>query len=136
MRRSSLPAWVYLLMVFAAGSALGVVSDRLYTAKTVIANSMSTVPKSPAEFRQRYMEEIRSRLKLTGKQVSEVSQILDHTDKRMQAIHEPEMMAIHKDQVTEVRAILTDRQREEYDQMRKERQKKHEAEEQKQKSRN
>ncbi len=128
MRRSNLPAWVYLLMVFAAGSALGVVSDRLYTTKSVIANSKAA-PRNPAEYRQRYVDELRGRLKLDAKQVVELSGILDTTDKRMQALHEhyrPEMTAIHKDQVDEVHAILTEAQRVEYDKMRQERQKRRE----------
>jgi hypothetical protein len=133
MRKSSLSAWFYLLMVFAAGAALGVVSDRLYTAKTVIAKSKPTA----AEFRQRYIDELRTRLKLDAKQVVQLSDILDVTDKRMQDLHEryrPDMTAIHKSQVDQVHAILTDAQRAEYDKMRKERQLKREAEEAKEKA--
>jgi hypothetical protein len=125
MKRSAL---IYLLMVFIAGAALGVVSDRLYTAKSVIAKSKPTA----AEFRQRYIEELRTRLKLDAKQVTRLSEILDDTDKRMQELHErdrPDMIAIHKDQVDQVHAILTEPQRTEYDKMRKERQKRREAEE-------
>jgi uncharacterized membrane-anchored protein YhcB (DUF1043 family) len=128
MRKSSFSAWVYLLMVFAAGTALGVVSDRLYTAKSVIAKSKPTA----AEFRQRYVDELRTHLKLDAKQVTELSAILDDTDKRMQDLHEhyrPDMTAIHQDQVEKVHAILTEPQRAAYDKMRKERQRQREAEE-------
>lgn len=128
MRRSSFSAWVYLLMVFAAGSALGVVSDRLYTAKSVIAKSKPTA----AEFRQRYIDDLRTRLKLTPKQVKQLSQVLDETDKRMKDLHEryrPEMTAIHKDQVDKVHEILDDTQDVAYDKMRQERQRQREAEE-------
>ncbi len=129
MRKSSFSAWVYLLMVFAAGTALGVVSDRLYTAKTVIAKS--TRP-SAGEFRRKYIEDLRARLKLDDKQVTQLSQILDATDKRMKALHErysPEMTAIHKEQVDRVHEILNDTQDVAYDKLRQERQRQHEAEE-------
>lgn len=129
MKRSGFSAWVYLLMVFAAGSALGVVSDRLYTAKSVIAKS--TKP-SATEFRRRYIEDLRTRLTLDSKQVTQLSQILDDTDKRMKGLHDryrPEMTAIHKDQVEKVHAILNDTQDAAYDKMRLERQKQREAEE-------
>jgi hypothetical protein len=128
MRKSSFSAWVYLLMVFAAGSALGVVSDRLYTAKSVIAKSKP----SASEFRRRYIEDLRTRLSLDGKQVTGLSEILDNTDKRMQDLHEryrPEMTSIHQDQVEKVHGILTETQRAAYDKIRKERQRQREAEE-------
>ncbi len=121
-------AWLYLLMVFAAGAALGVMSDRLYTANTVIAKSKPAA----AEYRQRYISELRGRLKLDAKQVDQLSKILDTTDQKMQELHEryrPDMTAIHQDQVNQMHAILTEAQRTEYDKMRAERQKRRDAEE-------
>ena len=104
----------------------------------MIANSKAA-PKNPAEYRRRYIEELRTRLKLDAAQVTQLSEILDTTDRRMQDLHEryrPDMTAIHKDQVKQVHAILTEAQWAEYDKMRKERQQKRDAEEAREKAKN
>ena len=123
MRRTNVSAWVYLLIVFAGGAGLGAVADRLYTARSVAAKQ---------DPRQRYIEELRGHLKLSQDQTSKLSAILDATDQKMKDLHErdrPEMTAIHKQQVAQVQAILTEPQRAEYNRMRAERQKRREAEE-------
>ena len=129
MKRSSLSTWVYLLLVFASGVALGVFSDHLYTAKTVLAKTVAA-RNDPNEFRRKYMEEMRTRLKLDAKQVSTLSQILDETGVQMRDLHEkyrPEMTSIHNAQVDRVRRILTIDQRSEYQKMLDEREAKRQA---------
>ena len=131
MKRSSASAWVYLLLVFVGGAGFGFTADRFYTAKTVSADSRVAAPKSAAEYRQRYIEELHTRLHLEPTQVAKLTAILDDTDNRMKDLHEryrPEMTEIHKEQVKNVHAILTEKQSTEYDKMRAEHQKRREAE--------
>jgi hypothetical protein len=129
IKRSNFSAWVYLLLVFACGAALGVFSDHLYTTKTVVAKSIAT-KNDPNEFRRKYIDEMRMRLKLTAGQTSELSLILDETGAQMHDLHEkykPEMTAIHNAQVDRVKGILTDAQRSEYQKMMDEREAKRRA---------
>ncbi len=126
-----LPVWFYLLMVFAGGAGVGVFADRLYTAKTVRADTRAIPPRNPDDFRKRYVEELKKRLKLDTSQVEKLSGILTATQKRMHDLHErdrPEMTAIHQEQVDRVNEILTAPQRTEYDRMREEREKRRAAE--------
>jgi hypothetical protein len=81
---------------------------------------------SPQEFRQNYMEELRSKLKLDDVQVQKLGAIMDETKisfdaerKRGQAA----MRQIHDGQVASVRSILTDAQKPEFDKVHAEREK-------------
>jgi Spy/CpxP family protein refolding chaperone len=119
IKRSSVSTWVYLLLVFASGAALGVFSDHLYTTKTVLAKTV-TARSDSNEFRRKYIEEMRHRLKLNDGQVASLSRILDETDTQMHDLHQkyrPEMTAIHNVQVERVKVLLTDVQRSEYQSM-------------------
>jgi hypothetical protein len=130
MKRSSFSTWVYLLLVFSSGAALGVFSDHLYTTKTVNATSIAT-KNDPTQFRRKYVEEMRNRLKLDAKQVSTLSQILEETDVQMHDLHQkyrPEMTSIHNAQVDRVKGILTEPQRTEYQNILAEREARRKAE--------
>ncbi len=130
MKRSSLSTWIYLLLLFASGAALGVFSDHFYTTKTVLAKGV-TAKNDPNEYRRKYVEEMRARLKLDSKQVSSLGQILDDARSQMRDLHEkyrPEMTSIHNAQVTRVKGILTDTQLSEYQKMLDEREAKRAAE--------
>ena len=129
MKRSSISTWVYLLLVFSSGAALGVFSDHLYTTKTVLATSIAT-KNDPALYRRKYIEEMRNRLKLDSKQVATLSQILEETEVQMHDLHQkykPEMTSIHNAQVDRVKGILTEPQRNEYQNMLAEREAKRNA---------
>ena len=122
MRRTTLLTGLYLALVFLSGLVLGGFGVRLYTLKTVIASN----PKTPEEFRRQYVAEMRSRLKLTDQQVTELLPILDETRKRYHELHEknrPALKAIQNEQVGKIRSILNDGQRGEYEKMRAEREK-------------
>jgi hypothetical protein len=130
MKRSNTSTWVYLLLVFLSGAALGVFSDHFYTTKTVLAKSVAA-RNDPNEFRHKYIEDMRNRLKLDAKQISTLSQILDETDVQMHDLHQkyrPEMTSIHNAQVDRVKGILSDAQRTEYQKMLDEREAKRKAE--------
>jgi hypothetical protein len=130
MKRSSFSTWVYLLLVFASGAALGVFSDHIYTTKTVIAKS-NAPNRDPNESKRKHIEEMRTRLKLAPAQVTQLTLILDETRGQMHDVMEkykPEMESIHNAQVDRVKAMLSDTQRGEYVQMLAEREAKRAAE--------
>jgi hypothetical protein len=133
MKRSSLSTWIYLLLVFTSGAALGVFSDHLYTTKTVLAKSVSA-RNDPNEYKRKYMDEMKTRLKLDSAQVANLGQILDETGAQMHDLHEkykPEMVSIHNAQVDRVKGILTENQRSEYQKMLVEREAKRQADQKK-----
>ena len=124
MRRSSLTTSVYLLLVFLSGAVVGVLGHS-YAARSVSPN---TTPRNPEQYKRRYIEELRTRLKLNDDQVNQLSGILDETRRRFHEQHErakPEMDRIQNDQVSKVSALLSDAQRSEYEKMRAEREKRH-----------
>jgi Spy/CpxP family protein refolding chaperone len=111
---------LYVGLVFVSGALLGAFSHRLYTVSGVSANA----PRNPEEFRRRYMEEMKSRLKLTADQVTQLSAILDETRSRVRSTREsiePEIRKIRDEQQEKIHQILSADQRPEYDQMRLER---------------
>ena len=121
MKRSNLSSAIYLLLVFLSGTAVGGFAHRLYLMNTVRAES---APRSPEEFRRQYMGELQSRLNLTADQVTKVNEILDVTRRRYRDLHErskPEIKAIQDEQVESISAILTDKQRPQYQRFREER---------------
>lgn len=111
---------LYVGLVFVSGALLGAFSHRLYTVSGVSANA----PRNPEEFRKRYMEEMKSRLKLSADQVTKLSVILDETRARVRSTREsiePEIRQIRDEQQEKVHQILSADQRPEYDKMRQER---------------
>jgi len=121
MRRTSLTAGLYLVLLFFSGIAVGAFGLHLYT-NTVRATS----PRDPSEFRKKYIAELRTKLKLTDDQVNKLAPILDETRQRHRELmekHRPEMKAIQDDQVSKIRAILMDSQQSEYTKLLEEREK-------------
>src|SRR5258708_19852808 len=104
---------LYVGLVFVSGALLGAFSHRLYMVSGVSANA----PRNPEEFRRRYMEEMKSRLKLTADQVTQLSAILDETRSRVRSTRqsiEPEIRKIRDEQQEKVHPILSPDQRPEY----------------------
>src|SRR4051812_11925250 len=101
---------LYVGLVFLSGAVLGAFLHRLYTVSAVSANA----PRNPEEFRRRYMEEMKSRLKLTSDQVTALSTILDETRTRVRATRdsiEPDIQKIRDEQQAKVHEILRPDQR-------------------------
>lgn len=120
-KRSTLSAAVYLLLVFLSGALVGAFSYRLYTVNTVYSGRP---PRSPEEYRRKYVEETTARLKLSPDQVTSLQQILDATRQRYHDVHEryrPELKAIENEQYKNILSMLTEPQRAEYEKMRAER---------------
>ena len=124
MRRSQLPIVLSMLAVFLSGSLVGALAHRLYAAKTVYtANDR----RSPSEYRQRYLNEMKTRLSLDEPQTARLGEVLDRTRQRFHAFnekHKPEISAIHEEQVREIRGMLNADQQQRYEEYLKERESK------------
>lgn len=115
MNRSKLTIALYLLLVFLSGAVVGVVGHNVYDARVKAA-----VRLSPEEYRQKYVEELRSKVSLNADQVRQLDQILDRTEDRYREIKSrfrPEMKAIHESQVSAIRAMLSPEQLPKYNEI-------------------
>ena len=125
MPRTRLSAIFYLLLVFASGILVGVVSTRLYAVKASVP--ASTAPRTMAELRTSYMSEMRKRIPgVNDEQAAEVTKILDDTKKKFDEIRREERPLrdhIQQEQIDAIRAVLTDSQRPAFEAWRAERQK-------------
>jgi hypothetical protein len=121
MKRPGAIAAAYLLLTFCAGVAVGGLGFWLYETRTVKAD----VRKSTAEdYRKKYLEEMQSRLKLSQDQVHKLTAILDttrNTFRELNEKHRPEYKAVHDNQRGQIRAILEEPQKAEYEKMLQER---------------
>jgi len=121
MKRSNLVLAGYLLAVFLSGGVVGYLTHFLYARQSA---SDKTVPRTPDDYRHKYVEEMRSRLSLREEQVQQLNAVLDSTRLRYREFrerHKPEVNAIQEEQVSKIRALLTEPQRLEYEKMRAER---------------
>jgi hypothetical protein len=113
----------YVGLVFASGAVLGVFGDRLYNVSTVsgkIGGGKTGIKLSPEEFRKKRLEALKSSLSLSDEQVTRIGLVYDET----RALYEEEnkrsfpiLRSIDKNQIDKISAILTPKQREEYDQL-------------------
>jgi Spy/CpxP family protein refolding chaperone len=114
------------LMLFGCGVVAGALAHRYYTATSVSA-------KSAEDFRNHYVSEMESRLKLTPTQVTQLEAILDDTKAKFRAVREsyrPAMLKIKAEQIARVKSILTPEQIPAYDQLISERERRaHDQEE-------
>ena len=124
MMRVTFSAVMYLVLVFLSGVLVGGFAVNLYNARSVSARQGG--PPSPSEMRQRYLDEIKTRLKLRPDQVEQVKSILESTHQRFRAVREkwdPEVRIIQEQQSEQIRQVLDPGQKAEYEKMRQEREK-------------
>jgi hypothetical protein len=125
MKRPTVSIILYLCLVFLSGALVGGFGFSLYSKRWADEKS------SPQRMQDRYLEDMRTHLKLSGDQVQKLKAIMEATGKRFHALREktrPEEREIHEQHVQSVRAILSDAQRTEYDKLREERGKRHQQE--------
>jgi uncharacterized protein YeaO (DUF488 family) len=117
MKRSQLTIAMSMLAVFLSGSVVGAFAHRLYMVRTVSTADASPQRRSPTEFRQRYLNELKLRVGLDDAQTSNVNDILDRTRARFHDFnekHKTELSSIQAAQVGEIEAILNAEQRQRY----------------------
>jgi hypothetical protein len=126
-----------LLLVFVSGSIVGALGYRLYSGRTVATDVQARPPRpafDPVRARNRWIEPLRTRLKLSPDQVQKLNAIFDTTRRQFgearkmaetetRKIMDPRMDAIHKDQVAQIEAMLDAGQVTEYRKMLEERRK-------------
>ncbi len=116
MRRSSLALVLSLAAVFLSGAVVGGFGYRIYSGPSVGATDRRSRP-NPEEYRRRFMEMMKERVKVTPDQVVLLNEIMDRTRNRFHALDadaRPKKQAIHKQQVEEINAILNETQQTEY----------------------
>jgi hypothetical protein len=120
VNRLSLPFWLYGLLIFAGGTAVGALGHRLYTSSSVTAVSHSA---KPDEWRERFTGEMKSRVKLDDEQMERLNVILDESKElfdQVRSKYHPEMKAIYEAQVERINSMLSEEQRAEYAKIRQE----------------
>ena len=132
MKRSTSSAAIYLLAVFASGATVGAFAHRLYMVHSVQSvREAAVIQRDPQEYRNRYLDEMRTRLTLTAEQQKALNTILDETRLRYRELRErsrPEMTAIQNEQTDKINAILNPTQQAEYKKMREEREQRRQRE--------
>jgi len=129
MTRKNLPIAFYLLLVFVSGSVVGALGYRTYNPPT----ARGSVAPPPGEWRRNYINESRTRLRLTEDQVAKLTVLLDQTEARYREAREHENQAIGKireEHVERVRTILTPEQLPEYEKLHQEREERAKRQEQ------
>lgn len=120
MKRSNWSIALYVVLIFVSGMAAGALGQRLVTSRVVSAD---TAPRSPEQWRAKYVDEMRQRLSLDATQETKVNQILDVTRTRYNEIKErnrPEMKRIQEEQAESIRGILNKSQKASYTAFRQE----------------
>ena len=105
--RNQLTAILLAVLLFGTGVAVGALGHRFYASNVVSA-------KAPDDFRQRYLTEMQTKLKLTPEQRTKLESIMDQTKAKYRALH-PAMAKIKQEHIAEVRSILTPGQMPEYE---------------------
>ena len=124
MTRLTFSAVMYIVLVFLSGVLVGGFGVNLYNARSVSARRGG--PPSPSEMRQKYLDEMTTRLKLRPDQIEQVKDILETTHTRFRAVREkwdPEVRLIQEQQSERIREVLDPAQKTEYEVMRQEREK-------------
>lgn len=117
MSRTGLAAALYFSLVFLGGAVVGGVGYKLYSASAKAASG-------PTQFRQKYMDEMKSRLALSPEQATKIEAILDETRAKYREIYQrnkPEMDAIQADQTLRIESLLTPAQKTDFSKLREER---------------
>jgi predicted secreted Zn-dependent protease len=121
MPRTRISIALYLVLVFASGILVGIVSNRLYATSTA---SASTSPSSMSEFRKRYLNGMRTKVGVSEDQIIAITKTLDETKKKydeLAAQEQPLHDKIQQEHIDEVKALLNPQQNIAYDNWRAER---------------
>jgi hypothetical protein len=121
MPRTRISIALYLVLVFASGILVGIVSFRLYSTNTASANNS---PQSMSEFRKRYLDGMRTKVGVSEAQIVAITKTLDDTKRKydeLAAQEQPLHDKIQQAHIDEIKALLNDQQKIAYDNWRAER---------------
>ena len=134
MPRTRVSTALYLVLVFASGILVGVVSHRLYVTSTVSATAPPP-PRTLDEVRKKYLADMRVKVGVNDEQVASVNRILDDTKRKFDELHaqeKPTHDKVTQEQVDAISALLTPPQKIAYDKWREERARLHAKQQQNQ----
>ena len=117
MKRQQWTGVALAALLFFGGAVVGLLADRYYNATVVSAKTSET-------YRQRFVAEMESRLKLTSSQVRQLEAIMDDTKAKYKAVRDsyrPQMLAVKNEHIAQVKSILTAKQIPGYEQLLSER---------------
>jgi hypothetical protein len=120
MPRTRISIAIYLVLVFASGMMVGLVSYRLYATKTASANNSPGM----SEFRKRYLDGMRTKVGASETQIVQITRELDATKQRFDALaaeEQPLHDKIQQEHIDNIKGLLNDRQKIAYDNWRAER---------------
>ncbi|HVW86356.1 MAG TPA: hypothetical protein VHB50_16830 [Bryobacteraceae bacterium] len=121
MPRTRLTAALYLVIVFASGILVGVVSNRLYMTSTVNATRL---PLTMDQYRKQFFAEMRQKVGVNDAQIAQINQVLDNAKRKFDDLHQQEKPIrdeIDQERIDGIRDALNDRQKIAYDNWRAER---------------
>jgi hypothetical protein len=121
---------IYLGLIFGAGITAGALGHMLYSTETVSAKAVPA--NNNDDWRQRYVESMRTRLKMGDDQLKELNETLDETRVEYRLLrqrYKPEMQKIHQVQVDKIKKFLKPEQLSEFEKMEREREEKMRARE-------
>jgi hypothetical protein len=113
MKRNQWYALAVAALLFLCGAAVGALANHLFEARSVVAKNADTD-------RQRYINDMRTKLKLTPDQVNELQAIMDDTKAKVKAVRDsyhPQMLTIKAEHIARVKSILTAQQVPVYEQL-------------------
>ncbi len=103
MKRNQWTAALFAVLLFGLGVLSGVLIEHYFSKGVVNA-------KTAEDYRQHYVAEMKSQLRLTPKQVGQLEVILDDTKAKYRAVRDqsrPAMLKIKEEQINRVKSILT-----------------------------
>jgi len=121
MPRTRTTIALYLILVFASGILVGIVSHRLYATNTASASNST---QNVGEFRKRYLTGMREQVGASEAQIVDITRILDDTKKKLDeldATQQPLRDRIQQEHVQQIRNLFSDPQKIAYDTWRAER---------------
>ena len=125
---------IYLGLVFAAGSILGVAAHRFYAVQSADARVTTTTRKTSEEYRKELMVCLRTELKLSPEQVLEVDRIYDDIGERYKEVRkviDPDVKALRVERTERIMSLLDDQQKVKYQQILDDRERKRQEEQSK-----
>lgn len=131
MNRSTATLVLYLSAVFLSGSAVGALSYRYYAGKDTVAAKTRRPRLSPEEFRQAFLNEMKTRVKIDDSQAAQIDTIMVETMRKFSDLRtkiRPQEKALYDEQVERISAVLNPQQQAEYAKMREERERRRKEE--------
>jgi len=130
MQVSKVQVALYLGLIFTGGVASGVIGHVLYSTESVSAKALPS--RNNDDWRQHFVDSMRTRLTLDDSQMKQLNDTLDETRVEYRLLrhrYKPEMEKIHQGQVAKIKKFLKPDQISGFEKMEREREEKMRARE-------